>query len=68
MKAILEFNYPDDEDKLRHALHGGTAIFALEEVRQAIRAWEKHDGKDHSVLIERIKVVVAEALYECGEV
>ncbi len=68
MKAILEFNYPEDEDKLRYALHGGTAIFALEEVRQAIRAWEKHDGKDHSVLIERIKVVVAEAMYECGDV
>ncbi len=68
MKAILEFNYPDDEDRLRHALYGGVAIFALEEVRQAIRAWEKHDGKDFSVLIERIKVVVSEALYECGEV
>lgn len=32
MKAILEFNYPDDEDKLRHALNGTEYYKALLEI------------------------------------
>jgi hypothetical protein len=29
MKAVLEFNYPEDEDKLRHALNGTDYYNAL---------------------------------------
>ncbi len=67
MKAVLEFNYPDDEDRLRWALNGGKAIFGLISVQQVIRAWEKHDGQAPEELIERIKMTVNEALTDCGE-
>ena len=43
MKAVLEFQYPEDEDRLRHALHGSTAIFALDEVRRLIRSWHTRE-------------------------
>ena len=32
MKAVLEFNYPEDEDKLRHALNGTDYYRALLEI------------------------------------
>ena len=32
MKAVLEFNYPEDEDKLRHALNGTDYYNALLEI------------------------------------
>jgi vacuolar-type H+-ATPase subunit C/Vma6 len=32
MKAVLEFNYPEDEDKLRHALNGTDYYKALLEI------------------------------------
>jgi hypothetical protein len=32
MKAVLEFNYPEDEDKLRHALNGVDYYNALLEI------------------------------------
>ena len=67
MKAILEFNYPDDENKLRRALHADIVFDALNDVRQNIRTWEKHDGTSPEMLIEKIKVITAEALYQTGE-
>jgi hypothetical protein len=67
MKAVLEFNYPDDEERLRWALHGGKAIGGLDSIRSTIRAWQKHDGQAPEELIERIKMIVNETLTECGE-
>lgn len=67
MKAILEFNYPDDEAKLRYALHGDKAIFALIDIQQVIRAWQKHDGTEPEKLIEKIKEQTTQTLFECGE-
>lgn len=67
MKAILEFEYPEDEDRLRHALNGSTAIFALDEVRRLIRGWEKHDSETHKEIINVINRTVCDALRECGE-
>lgn len=67
MKAILEFTYPDDEERLRWALHGGTAICGLDTIRSKIRAWEKCDGQAPEELIERIKMIVSRTLTECGE-
>ena len=32
MKAVLEFNYPEDEEKLRHALNGADYYKALLEI------------------------------------
>lgn len=67
MKAILEFNYPEDEDRLRHALYGSRAISSLDEVRRMIRQWEKHDGENPQSLVDVIKDTVALALRDCGE-
>ena len=67
MKAVLEFNYPDDEDRLRWALHGGKAIGGLSIIRAKIRAWEKHDDSDPIDLIEHIKMIVNDTLTDCGE-
>lgn len=67
MKAILEFNYPEDEDRLRHALYGSRAISGLDEVRRMIRQWEKHDGENPVGLIDLIKDTVAMSLRDCME-
>lgn len=67
MKAILEFTYPDDEDKLRRAMHGDTAIYALDEIRQMIHSWEKHDGTSPEAMVERLRLRVFDALTACGE-
>ena len=37
MKAVLEFNYPDDEDKLRRALHADNAFNALLEMSKRVK-------------------------------
>ena len=67
MKAVLEFNYPDDEDRLRWALNGGKAIGGLNVIKSKIKAWEKHDGQTPDELIDRIKMIVSETLMDCGE-
>jgi hypothetical protein len=36
MKAVLEFNYPEDEDKLRHALNGVDYYNALLEIENLL--------------------------------
>ena len=34
MKAVLEFNYPEDTDKCRRAIHAGEAFDTLWELRK----------------------------------
>jgi len=36
MKAVLEFTYPQDEDKLKHALKGEEYYLALVEIDRAV--------------------------------
>jgi len=44
MKAVLEFNYPDDEDKLRRAIHADQAFATLRELDHAIKyRWKVDD-------------------------
>ena len=66
MKAILEFEYPDDEDKLRYALHGQDAIFALLDISNQLRSHFKHDADAYQVLLN-INELVVEALKLCQE-
>lgn len=66
MKAVLEFNYPEDEDRLRCALHGGTAISALDDVRRSIELW-KHVRAEPEKTIDRVYNIVCDALRQCGE-
>jgi len=67
MKAILEFEYPEDEDRLRHALHGQFAISALDDIRRLIKGWEKHNAQTHAEIINVINRTVCDALKDCGE-
>lgn len=66
MKAILEFEYPDDEDKLRYALHGQDAIFALLDISEQLRLHFKYDADSYQVLMN-INELVIEALKLCQE-
>lgn len=66
MKAILEFTYPEDQDKLRHALNGSKAISALIDIQMAVRSHFKHDANPVDVL-EVVRELTNTALAECGE-
>ena len=67
MKAILEFAYPDDEDKLRHALHGQDAIFALLDISEQLRLHYKYEA-DGDQILANINELVIEALKLCQEI
>ena len=59
MKAVLEFNYPEDEHKLGHALKGADYYEALTMIENILTA-PSTKADAHS----RIKKVVAQALGE----
>jgi hypothetical protein len=59
MKAVLEFNYPEDEHKLEHALKGTAYYEALTAIDNILTApFTKADA--HS----RIRKIVAQILGE----
>jgi CYTH domain-containing protein len=66
MKAILEFEYPDDEDKLRYAIHGQTAIMALLQIEAQLRQHYKYDVPMQDAF-SNISEIVNETLTLCGE-
>jgi hypothetical protein len=43
MKAVLEFTYPHDETKLKHALKGEDYYLALVEIDRALMASDRDD-------------------------
>lgn len=42
MKAILEFDLPEDEHEHRQAVQAGDAFLAIEEIYQYLRSQAKH--------------------------
>lgn len=66
MKAILEFEYPNDEDKLRYALHGQTAIMALLQIEAQLRQHHKYDMPIKDML-NNVAEIINETLLVCGE-
>ncbi len=66
MKATLEFNYPEDEDALRYAVHGEKAIKALWDVKRYIRENFVYNSNDADVL-NKLREITDTALAECGE-
>jgi hypothetical protein len=62
MKAVLEFSYPEDEQKLLFALNGGKMYKALTDIAFLLRTG--HTFKSDAELLERIGLVVDEALKE----
>jgi hypothetical protein len=66
MKAVLEFTYPEDQDKLRHALNGSKAVSALIDIQLTVRSYFKHDANPQDVLT-KVRELTNTALAECGE-
>jgi hypothetical protein len=50
MKAVLEFNYPDDTDKCRRAIHADEAFRALQEIRGSVNRKFTHKSDLEEVL------------------
>ena len=59
MKAVLEFTYPQDEGKLRHALKGEEYYLALVEVERIF-----HETEATRESNQRIADLLAKAIYE----
>jgi CYTH domain-containing protein len=66
MKATLEFEYPEDEDKLRYAIHGQTAIMALLQIEAQLRQHFKYEMPMEDVF-NNVSEIVNETLTLCGE-
>ena len=67
MKAVLEFNYPDDEEKLRCALHGEAAMAALRKIHRMVRL-EYNDADFHEMCrtLFEISRLASQTLHESG--
>ena len=59
MKAVLEFTYPQDETKLKHALRGEEYYLALVEVDRVFNI-----GGHPEQMLDRIADLVAKVLEE----
>jgi hypothetical protein len=69
MKAVLEFNYPDDEDKLRHALHAENAFTTLNNI--LVEVQHDWDGVHKAQLLnalKHIRLLVEQSLESAGEI
>lgn len=66
MKAVLEFNYPDDTHKLKCALHGEEMHDTLQKIKARINETFAHDD-DPTVVLLFIRDFVEEALQNCKE-
>lgn len=50
MKAVLEFNYPEDTEKCRRAIHADEAFKALHEIRESVNRKFTHKSDLEEVL------------------
>jgi len=66
MKAILEFNYPDDERKLLYALKGQNMYVALAEIRMQVNEEFYRDVDPVAVLI-RVGEIIDDIFRELGD-
>ena len=55
MKAVLEFTYPQDETKLKHALKGEDYYLALIEIDRALSNAQQFGGAD---MPDRIRYIL----------
>ena len=69
MKAILEFNLPEESEEHIRAVHAMDAWAALDEIRNMIRNHLKYDGDDAkaAILITNIQQSVFDAESLLGE-
>jgi hypothetical protein len=66
MKAVLEFNYPDDEHKLRRAIHSNEAFDTLWTIRDKVNRRFTHKADLEDVL-RYVQEITDDALRISGE-
>ena len=66
MKAVLEFNYPDDEIKLRRAVNSDKFADALWHIKNKVREHFKY-GADPVDVLNAVREMANEVLLESGE-
>ena len=66
MKAILEFDYPDDTDKCRRAIHADEAFDALWTIKNKVRERFKY-GADPETVLRYVQEITDDALRISGE-
>lgn len=54
MKAVLEFTYPEDEDKLRHAISGTDYYSALLEILNVLEDTRSGKAEEVKDIINRV--------------
>ena len=63
MKAILEFNYPDDEDKLRRAIHADKAFGALLDMSTKVKyRWLKGEEDEMAEALGHVRYILDQVL------
>ena len=67
MKAILEFNLPEESAEHIRAVRAMDAWAAISEIRNNIRAHNKHGGTSAKQLVEQILLIAIEAESLLGE-
>lgn len=67
MKATLEFEWPDDKEELRYAVHGVDAIGGLRDIDEMLRRHFKHGGTSHEEMLQRVQQSLWKTLALCGE-
>ena len=66
MKAILEFNYPQDFDKCRRAIHSGEAFLALLKIDDWLDKKFSHKAELEDA-VKHVREIVDHALAATGE-
>ena len=65
-KVILEFYYPDDEDKLLFAIKGPEMYRALTNIKMAVTGGF-HTKADLNAVLERVRDLTDQIFEELGE-
>jgi len=66
MKMTVEFDYPNDEAKIRRMMMAETAIDALHEIKRAVTSQPLNKLAMANILDE-VRDVAGHALHACGE-
>ena len=65
-KVILEFNYPDDEDRLLFAIKGPEMYKALTNIKMAVTGGF-HTKADLNAVLDRVRDLTDQIFEELGE-
>ena len=66
MKAVLEFNLPEDGDDFRHAINGEQYFIALHNIREDVRQIWKYNSlpEEQFDLVDRIYQMINQRINE----